>query len=66
MTGTNWMNFEATKRSYELMMRYVMPRFNKANRQRERSFDWVYENREAFSGANIAAINKAVASAGRP
>ena len=65
MTGTNWMNFEATKRSYELMMRYVMPRFNRANRQREKSFDWVFENRQEFSGANQAAINKAVAAGGR-
>ena len=65
MTGTNWMNFEATKRSYELMMRYVMPRFNRANRQREKSFDWVFENRHEFSGANQAAINKAVAAGGR-
>jgi limonene 1,2-monooxygenase len=65
MTGTNWMDFEATKRSYELMMRYVMPRFNRANRRREGSFDWVFENRQEFSGANQAAINKAVAAGGR-
>lgn len=64
MTGTNWMDFEATKRSYELMMRYVMPRFNRANLRRERSFDWVFDNREEFSGANQAAIAKAVASGG--
>jgi limonene 1,2-monooxygenase len=62
MTGTNWMDFESTKRSYELMMRYVMPRFNRANARRERSFDWVFDNREAFSGANQAAIAKAVAA----
>ncbi|MEZ5709300.1 MAG: LLM class flavin-dependent oxidoreductase [Blastomonas sp.] len=65
MTSTNWMSFEATKRSYELMMRYVMPRFNGANLQREASFDWVYENREGFSGANQAAIDKAVSAGGR-
>lgn len=65
LTGTNWMDFEATKRSYELLMRYVMPRFNRTNARRERSFDWVYENREAFSGANQSAIDKAVASGGR-
>lgn len=65
MTGTNWMDFAATKRSYELMMRYVMPRFNRANARRERSFDWVFDNREEFSGANQAAIAKAVASGGR-
>jgi len=65
MTGTNWMDFEATKRSYELMMRYVMPRFNRANDRRNSSFDWVFNNRDAFSGANQAAIAKAVAAAGR-
>jgi limonene 1,2-monooxygenase len=63
MSGTNWMNFEASKRNYELMMRYVMPRFNGANRQREKSFDWVYENRHEFSGANAAAVNKVLESA---
>lgn len=61
MSGTNWMNFEASKRSYELMMRYVMPRFNGTNRQREKSFDWVFENRHEFSGANADAVNKAIA-----
>jgi limonene 1,2-monooxygenase len=64
MTGTNWMDFAATKRSYELMMRYVLPRFNRANARRQRSFDWVFDNREAFSGANQAAIAKAVAASG--
>jgi limonene 1,2-monooxygenase len=64
MTGTNWMDFAATKRSYELMMRYVLPRFNRANARRQRSFDWVFDNREAFSGANQAAIAKAVAAGG--
>jgi limonene 1,2-monooxygenase len=65
LTGTNWMDFAATKRSYELVMRYVMPRFNGTNRRREQSFDWVFENREAFSGANESAISKAVAAGGR-
>lgn len=63
MTGTNWMGFEATKRSYELMMRYVMPRFNRANERRMRSFEFVFDHREEFSGANSAAIAKAVAGA---
>lgn len=65
MTGTNWMDFEATRRSYELMARYVIPRFNGTNKRRERSFDWVYENREGFSGQNQSAIDKAVAAGGR-
>ena len=33
--------------------------------RRERSFDWVYDNREAFSGQGRAAISKAVAGGGR-
>lgn len=60
IAGTNWMDFEATRRSYELMARYVMPKFNRRNAQREKSFDWVYSNRFEFSGANAAAIQKAV------
>lgn len=54
MTGANWMPFDAAKRSYELMRRYVMPRFNRANEQRQASFDWAYENRYAFSEAKAA------------
>lgn len=65
LTGTNWMGFEATKRSYELFMRYVLPRFNGSNARRDRSLEWVFENRENFSGANQAAIEKAVAAGGR-
>jgi limonene 1,2-monooxygenase len=65
MSGTNWMDFAATKKSFELMMRYVMPRFNGANTVREQSMQWVFENRENFSGANQAAVDKAVAAGGR-
>lgn len=64
MAGTNWMNFEATKRSYELMMRYVMPKFNRANARREASFEWMHGRRDEFSGANQTAIASAVAAAG--
>ena len=66
LTGTNWMPFEATKRSYELIRRYVMPQFNRANAQRQKSFDWAYENRFEFSGANQAAIDKAQGAESRP
>src|SRR5580658_2197287 len=31
----NWASFETTKRSYELFVRHVLPRFNGANRGRE-------------------------------
>lgn len=65
MTGTNWMNFEATKRSYELMARYVLPKFKGSNKRREKSLEWVHSNRDNFSGAGAAAIDKAVAAGGR-
>ncbi len=49
LSGTNWMNFEATKRSYELFMRYVLPKFTGQNRRREKSFQWMKENAVRFS-----------------
>jgi limonene 1,2-monooxygenase len=65
MGGTNWMPFEATKRSYELMMRYVMPAFNRANKQRWQSYNWLHANRYEFSGANQEAVNQANAKGGK-
>jgi limonene 1,2-monooxygenase len=63
LAGTNWMNFEATKRSYELLMRHVMPRFDGRNKSRQDSFDWMYQNRATFSSAGQEAIKKTVAAA---
>jgi len=37
----NWASFEATKESYELFARYVLPRFNEANAARVASLEWV-------------------------
>ncbi len=65
MTGTNWMPFEATKRSYELMARYVMPKFRGTNQRRQASLEWVHSKREEFSGMNAAAVEKALKSSGR-
>lgn len=52
----NWADFPETKRSYELIARYVMPRFQAANGQREASLDWARKNRPAFMGAVGTAI----------
>ena len=41
LSGTNWMDFEATRKSYELFMRYVWPRFCGQNRRRVASMDWM-------------------------
>jgi limonene 1,2-monooxygenase len=64
----NWASFEATKRSYELFVRYVLPRFNGANRGREGSLGWVAANTGEFMGAAVnaamATIQKHAAEAG--
>ena len=42
----NWADWEATKRSYELYARYVMPHFSGDNRARVDSFNWCTANRD--------------------
>jgi limonene 1,2-monooxygenase len=51
----NWADFEATKRSYELYARYVMPHFSKLNRSRAASYQWCGDNRDEFSAKRNAA-----------
>ena len=45
----NWADWEATKRSYELYSRYVMPRFSGDNAPRIASFDWCSEHRDELT-----------------
>jgi limonene 1,2-monooxygenase len=45
----NWANWDATKKSYELMARYVFPRFQNLQENRVASMAWVKENKEAFT-----------------
>lgn len=52
----NWADFAATKRSYELVARYVMPRFQDLNENRVKSMEWATKNRPAFMGAVTQAI----------
>lgn len=61
LSGTNWMDFEATKRSYELFMRYVLPRFNGQNRRRAASLQWMKENAVAFGEIRDKAAEDAMA-----
>jgi len=56
----NWARFEDVKRSYELFMRYVMPKFTGRNAWRQASFDWLGENKYEFSGARKAAAQQAI------
>jgi limonene 1,2-monooxygenase len=51
----NWADFEATKRSYELYSRYVMPHFSKLNQSRTASYEWCGDNRDEFSAKRNAA-----------
>jgi limonene 1,2-monooxygenase len=62
LSGTNWMDFEATKKSYELFMRYVWPKFCGQNRRRAASMDWMKQNAQLFSDIR----DKAAAEAMKP
>ena len=56
----DWAEWEATKRSYELFARYVLPRFEERGAWRSQSMDWMRANREAFSAKRKAATASAV------
>ena len=57
----NWADFAETKRSYELIARYVMPHFQETNVNRGLSLDWARTNREAFIGEAMMAVGSRVA-----
>jgi limonene 1,2-monooxygenase len=48
-------DFEATKRSYELIALYVMPHFSGANRRRQQCLSWAVSNHAKFIGDRKAA-----------
>jgi limonene 1,2-monooxygenase len=52
----NWARFEATKRSYDLFARYVAPRFQQLNVNREASMNWVRANKDEFTARARAAV----------
>lgn len=58
----NWADFEATKESYELWQRFVMPAANKLNVQRQAAFDYASNefNAKRFLGAAADAAAAAV------
>jgi len=45
----NWANWDATRKSYELMARYVFPKFQNLNDNRTASMAWVKENKDEFT-----------------
>jgi len=56
----NWADFENTKRSYELIARYVMPRFQELNPNRVKSMEWATKQRPALMGAVTQAIGNEI------
>jgi limonene 1,2-monooxygenase len=56
----NWANFAATKRSYELMARYVFPRFQGSNRNRSASLEWASQNRPRLISEVMDAVGDRV------
>jgi limonene 1,2-monooxygenase len=57
----NWADFEATKKSYELWMRYVQPAITGANVARDEAFRWARDNKERFIGAAMGAAMQTIA-----
>ncbi len=53
-------NPEATRKSYELIARYVMPAVNDTNRHRKRSMEWATKNAGTFMPALTGGIQKAI------
>ncbi|MBV9990938.1 MAG: LLM class flavin-dependent oxidoreductase [Alphaproteobacteria bacterium] len=57
----NWADFEATKKSYEMWMRYVQPAITGANVARDEAFRWARDNKERFIGAAMSAAMQTIA-----
>ncbi len=53
--AVNWADWEATKRSYELYARYVMPHFDQANVNRVDSWAWVSDHQDELVSKRIEA-----------
>ncbi len=51
----NWADWAATQKSYELIARYVTPRFQQLNLNRDASYEWVKANRQRFGEQTRAA-----------
>ena len=58
----NWAPWAATKRSYELFARYVAPRFQQLNDNRETSMAWVGAHKTEFTGQAVAAVGARIAA----
>ena len=55
---TNWADWPATKRSFELYAHHVIPHFAGANEGRRRSYEWVTKNQDELVTKRIAAAQQ--------
>ncbi len=58
--GHDWADTEATRHSYELLARYVAPRFQDSAASLTANRDWAAENRPEFIGAAGNAVMSAI------
>ncbi len=58
--AVNWADFEQTRRSYELIARYVFPHFQQTNTHRQQAMSWAASNRGKFVGQVMGAIGKEI------
>jgi limonene 1,2-monooxygenase len=56
----NWADWEATKRHYELMARFVHPKFQQSRELLVESYDYATAHHVDFTGQAAAAIQKAI------
>ena len=56
----NWADFDATKRHFELMARYVLPHFQHSREWREASYAFARDNSDAFRAQSQAAVQAAI------
>jgi limonene 1,2-monooxygenase len=56
----NAADFAATKKSYDLVARYVMPEFQHSNKNRTQSLEWAAENADRFMKHYMGGIQTAI------
>ena len=56
----NWADFAATRRSYELIARYVMPRFDGRAGRQEEAYRWAMEKKPELAERRQVGIDKAI------
>ena len=55
----NWADFEQTRRSYELIARYVMPRFQGQVERQGEAYRWAMERKPELAERRQAGIDQA-------